>query len=408
MSEKLVATLTVSFDKEKELEEKHIKNKAFEDASYCAIVLEQMTSELSEALGEAQIIEDTLFFKCFPKSGVTIGASAGSVSISSEYRTDAITTVATFGGTDSSLLQYPEAKEVILEPLGMCIQEVVAKTDMTINGVPYNKGDVIELKTITPSFDFNEETNSIEAFDGFKKVEIYGHCLVKYKSDYSLVIYKPNFSSLVERTRNDKKKKGKSDKLYAGTIYAYRLFNKKTYAVSQDVDVDKVKSPEYARVYSKIVLDEDGSHEAPEGWPNETEIETTDGVKRNFNYLQKNGTIQKKELDPDMSFTDQRSHLIVYIDMFGNLIWEHQNHYLLDPFDSINVPCELKELNPKKPEFFLRFAAPPGGAKTQTAEAFMFEMMTTTWRDIFIIPDKAKFKTKILDYFGEMKGIEAE
>ena len=397
MSEKLVTTLTVSYEAEKRIETNHSKNKEFADASSFVIVLEQMSSELSSVLGAAQIKEDILYFKCFPSHDITIKASLGTATIASEKRIDSITDIVSFGGTSSSLLKYPNATEVTIEPLGECIREVVALKDES----GFKKDDIKELKVVTPSFEFNQETNSIEVFDGFTSIEIYGHCLVHYKSEYSLVEYRPNFNGLIERTSNDKRKKGKSDKLYAGTIYAYRLFNKKTYAVSQDVDLDKVKSPEWARVYSKIVLDEDGSHESPEGWPTNKELD--DGVNFNKN----NGNDPKPELDPDMSFTDTRVHLLITIDMFGNLNWDHQQHWLLDPFDDPKVLCEEKiKYNPKKPEFFLKFASPPGGAKTSSAEEFIFEMMNTTWRDIFIIPDKAKVKDKILDYYGEMKGIE--
>lgn len=414
---KIVETLVIPFIAESKIADDLRKNKIHEEQAECHIVLEQMSSDLAESGDsdgsntEAQIIEDTLFFKCFPTKDVTVMASFGSVKVAEETRTDSIVDIIAFGGTTSSLLKYPEAKDVVITPLGNVIKEVIAQFDSSL----YKKGDVMELRVITPSFEFNKETNSIDAKEGSSTVEIYGHCKVEYKSDYRIIKYKPDFTKLTERTRNDKKKKGKSDKLYAGTIYAYRLFEKKTFAVSQDVEVDKVKTPEYARVYSKIVLDEDGSHEAPDGWPDTKTIETTDGVERKFNYLEKNGTKQKEELDPDMSFTDQRTHLIVNIDMYGNLIYEYQHHWLLDPFDDKKIPCELKDapdakthLNPKKPDFFLKFASPPGGAKTKSAEEFIFEMMNTTWRDIFLIPDKKKFKEKIKDYYGEMKGIEEE
>ena len=408
MSELLVSTLTVSFS-EKDIVDSQIRNKAFADISNFVIVLEQMTTDLREALGSTLIIEDTLFFKCYPSSDVYINASMGTASISSEVRVSYISDVVSFGGTDNSMLSYPEAYEVSISPLGTCIQEIIAtRNGQWYNGTHYQKGDVMDLKIVTPSFRFNDQTNSVEAFDGFKKIEIYGSCLVSYKTKYSVITYRPNFSALVERTNNDKRMRSVNDKLYAGTLQAYRLFNRKTYVVSKDVEVEKVKSPEYARVYSKIVLDEDGAHEAPEGWTEVTNIEVENVGVRPFNYLQENGTIRKDDLDPNQSFTDQRVHLIVTIDMYGNLIYDYQNHWLLDPFNDVKTPCESKINNPKPPEFYLKFASPPGGAKTSSAEEFMFEMMATTWRNIFLIPNKEKFKEKMIDYYTAIKGIEEE
>jgi hypothetical protein len=337
------------------------------DTSGYFIVIEQQERKLQEEFGEISL-DPFIVLHCYP-GDVELQALHGELKIGEE-RVKTVVEVIRFNGSDGARLKYPNAYEVNLTPVGNVMEEVYEK-DKDGNE------ELVEYRQTSVSYYFRSSNNSAMVSGGSK---VHGVCLAKYKATYVTARYSPEPLKLVEYNPKGEPK----ESLFGGIIFATLEEDGFVRGLAHDVTVDPPPKPiEYARVYSKIVLDSFGPHEAPEGWPDNTAIDP---------YIFKEN---QAELDPDNSFTDERTHLIITIDAFGNLHYEFFGHNYLDPFVDRGLIQYMDTLIASISEswavqFYARFSEAPGGKLAKSPESFYFDMHNLTWRDVFNWIDQAK------------------
>lgn len=266
MSNVLVESLSVSFDADSLGALTGGNNK---------IVLQQMTHQF-DYLGQ-------LWARCFPSSGVTFICNRGTVR-PGEVKTQVIHEGLKFSDSDTAELRFPYATDVILDDSFPRLKKIT-KADGSIEIVESNA-------TLT----FDQDSNSVIASEA-----IYGGCTVAYRTSYQMLYYVP-YSLVVAG--------GWFGMSWAtGTIFGYK--GAVVEMLEMELEIDKDSDwIEFCRVVSKIVLDPDGTHEAPIGWPTTSKF----------------SGLSTKELDPYNSFTDERVHAIVNINNIGSLRYESYNN----------------------------------------------------------------------------------
>lgn len=119
-----------------------------------------------------------------------------------------------------------------------------------------------------------------------------------------------------------------------------------------------------------------------------------DKYKLEFNY--DDNKKKKKSLDPDSVFLDERPHVIIYIDQFGELSYEYTQHQFLDPFSfDKNIDFTANDESAKPlfaPKFFIRFSESPKGVKENSAEKLIFDISKRNWDDIFMSHNKDEIR----------------
>jgi hypothetical protein len=343
---KHVATLTVSYDPS-----------AFSDeAGQSKITLQQMTTRFDG--------EGFLYARCFPSDGVSFKASAGSVT-TAEAIQQSVNEGLKFSNSSRSALKFAGASNVAITPF------------ILMKKVKDQQGNVQIVEASDVRLRYDQETNEVVAESGvgdeIKSIAIYGACFVTYHATYRVLNYKPG---MVKYPRG-------GVLFQIGTIFGYNNQD----VATLDMELDLSSAPdwiEYARVTSKVVLDAEGTHEAPIGWPENTQHD--------------NG----KELDPDNSFTDERLHCIVHINTAGRLRYEDFSNGGSDYWAWFDPKFGYSTWDP---EYQLKLSDPPGGTKANSAEDFKYDLNNRTWRDVFLDVDKDEVLEKLnLEYPGIIEG----
>lgn len=270
MSKKTVTTLSVGFEGSDDDGDGTSAN------GNDKIILEQMTTSFN-ASGQ-------LLARCFPSSGVNFAVSQGSLE-NLGTRTWTFHQGVRFTNSSSAELDKPYASNV---------QFIGQHIFMTRN----KDGDLVR-STASPSFD--SETNSIIVTNRGDLQKVYGGVLVSYKATYQVLGYRPIVLAQLDLS---------SFAINLGTIFAY---NDKD-VVTLDMELDVSQDPdwvEYARVYSKIVLDPDGAWELPDNWRSGGDTQSTGTFS--------SGT---HKIDPDNCFIDERIHCIVSVNYLSQLRYD--------------------------------------------------------------------------------------
>lgn len=344
------------------------------------IVIEQAEKKLKADESEIES-NPYVYLRIYPP-GVTVTALNGAIS-EEEKRIRKVTEVVHFSGTDGVRLKYPDASNVSIKPAGEAAKEIYKIVNEQLVFERY--------EFIIPDYIFRQSNNSIMSTevisvsgDGATQTlpaKIHGACIVTYESTYAKYKYEPDPISLKDYNPIGETK----EELFGGMIFVVLERGRFIHGNAFEVKVEPPPKPvEFLRVYSKIVLDIDGPHEAPTNWPDQITIEP---------YTFKEN---KKELDPENSFTDERVHLIITIDSMGNLFYEFFGHYYLDPFTK---PLKLIQymdtllavaFGSWTVQFYAKFSEAPGGKLAKSPESFYFDMHNFTWRDVFNMIDKVK------------------
>lgn len=269
MSDNTVATLAVSFEGADGTDSSAANGND-------KIVLEQMTTSFN-ASGQ-------LLARCFPSTGVRFAVSQGSLEPLGS-KTWTFHQGVRFSDADSAELDKPYASEV---------QFIGNHIFMT-----RDKDGYLVRSTATPSFD--EETNSIIVTNRGHRQKVYGGVLVSYKATYLVLGYRPLVLAQLDLS---------GFAINLGTIFAYT--DKDVATLDMELDVTQEQDwVEYARVYSKIVLDPDGAWELPDNWRSGGNTQTTGEYST--------GT---HKIDPDNCFVDERLHCIVSVNYLSQLRYD--------------------------------------------------------------------------------------
>lgn len=266
--------------------------------------------------------------RLYPPCEAKLVCAYGRISDLPESRVSDEKEVVTFSGSKTAKLKKPGATNVSIE--------ILRQVSFDENG------DVVYPKV---SFDAKEQQLvSDKAF--------YGAVKVTYQSAYYLYFY--IFAT------NDYDFGGSV--LYGDdTIHA---FYKKNHAeLKMDNSFKKVSQwlPLYT-VTSKIVLDEKGIWEYPMNWENidnSNRKMTQDDPNRAERGMGKFPGYTSYEIDPDMSFTDERVHQTGQYDCFGFVRVQMPNE-ILTPQEPYNTSWSFQELGRANlVRFHLKFASRP-------------------------------------------------
>jgi len=356
MSKRLVSTLQVSFDGDDD------GDGLGDNAGKYRIVLQQRTRRLDPWNRLEAGVYTTGEFK--------VEVTVGSVERGPSYEIP-IREALKFSNSSSANLKYPNAFSVSITPKVMLMEKRDSNNRRTIvpaTGVTYkfdaDKAAVVATKPSGPL-----------ALGNVKDVEVkvYGVVFVSYTATLRILYYKPNL---------DGQNFGGEVVLSLGTIYAYHDYDVATQEMEVDPDNDDPTYVEYARVYSKIVLDTDGAWEAPPGWPENTTYPIA-------------GVGPPGGLDPDNSFTDERVHEIIYVYTSGRLDYERFSTNLLRPYvGTFNY----------NPEYFIRFGSPPT-ATSDPKEEWILTQQGKTWGSVFLDVNKDQILSSITSrYPGAVEG----
>lgn len=335
------------------------------------IILQQLTKRFD--------FEGKLRLRCFPENDVNFVASVGKV-IKGNVFPQVFSESIKFSNSSKVALQYPNAYEVTINALNNIAMELVESPD----------GNYIQQ--ISVRFSFDEESNSIIATDALNELRaVYGACFVAYKAHYLLLDYYPSIEAPFG---------GAYGISYGiGPLYAY---NNKTVEVL-DIELDLSDSQqwlEYAKITSKIVLDNKGTWEFPDSWnqtytdnkqkdPEQKADYTDPGTFTGFSY----------EIDPNACFVDTRVHEIIYINSAGVLRYEDFNNGGDSYWAWYNPYFGDSTYDPK---YECTWSDPPGGSKASNATEFQYDLNHTTWRDVFLTVDK---KSLLAELQNEYPGI---
>lgn len=222
---------------------------------------------------------DVLFARLYPDVPAKIIATAGTVREKESRSVPILYELLKFDGSDRASPKYPIMSDFTAIQRGMAFNEV------------------------------GEEINPMFWVDGFSGEVVasqpfYGGIQIQYKTTYKLLEYR------VERQTSI----AKGSYIEMGMLMAF--YAGSTAMLDMSGDIGNMKSDDFIeayRVISPIVLDLNGSWEAPKGWPENTDYEFT-------------SVAVGETPDPDASFTDERPHEIGYINPYGE--GDHQVYYV--------------------------------------------------------------------------------
>ena len=310
-----------------------------------------------------------LVARCFFSEPVQYVASVGTARAGEKLPQFVMGEGVKFSGSERATLKYPGAFDVVIDTSRSVLMRKSERYGRTIF-VRVNVGLI-----------YDEETESVVTEDG---LPVYGAASVTYQALYQLVYYRPEVENLWWKYA------GASFQL--GTLFA---FNENAVA-TLDMELDMKDSPdwiEYARVFSKIVLDAKGVWEFPPNWKT---------VYQNNKQLQGD---QRQDYPPDgtypntsqtvdggNSFVDERVHLIVEVNSIGTLRYQDHNNGG-DGYWAWEQPYFGSSTY--DPDYEIRFADPPGGSKATSAEDFKRSQNNRTWRTVFAGVNKSALIEKI-------------
>lgn len=345
MAEVTLATLSVEF--------------AEEDRG--RIILQQLLKRFN---GNGDLVA-----RCFSTFPVEYVASVGTARAGESLPQFVMGEGVKFSGSASAQLKYPGALNVLIdESRSLLMRKVVVNQRTYFNRV------YVGLV-------YDPETESVVTADG---LPVYGAASVTYQALYQLVYYRPEVENLWWK--------------YAGASFGLgTLFAFNEYAVATlDMELDLKDSPdwvEYARVFSKIVLDAKGVWEFPPNWKTTySDNKKLQGEQRKDYPAEGRFPNTTETVDGGNSFVDERVHLIVEVNSIGTLRYQDHNNGG-DGYWAWEQPYFGNSTY--DPDYEIRFADPPGGAKATSAEDFKRSQNNRTWRTVFAGVNKSELITKI-------------
>jgi len=347
MADLSLATLSVQF--------------AEEEGGRGRIILQQMLKRFN--------FNGDLVARCFFSEPVQYMASVGTARDGERIPQFVMGEGIKFSGSSSATLKYPGAFDVTIDTSRSVLMRKSQRYGRTIFVRVYV--DLI----------YDEETESIVTEDG---LPVYGAASVTYQALYQMVYYRPTVDNQWWRYA------GVSFGL--GTLFA---FNENAVA-TLDMELDLSSSPdwvEYARVFSKIVLDAKGVWEFPPNWKTTyTENKKLQGDQRKDYPADGTYPYSSQTVDSGNSFVDERVHLIVEVNSIGVLRYSDHNNGG-DGYWAWEQPYFGDSTY--DPDYEIRFAEPPGGSKATSAEDFKRSQNNRTWRTVFVGVDKQALIEKI-------------
>ena len=352
MADLIATTLNVSFDAS--------------ESSSNQVVLQQMTTRFDN--------QGQLLVRCFSSHDVNFKVSTGRI-ILGEIKERIVREGLTFSNSNSTALKFPEAYSVEIVGKHVQLKQVIQ------NGV-------LEIVEADLPFTFDAVTNSIVCSEA-----VYGGCFVSYRTLYQMLYYIPEVNRFPLSDGSNAVSYG------LGTIYGWKNLN----VQSLELTLDMSSAPEwveYARITSKIVLDELGTWEYPAAW-----VET-------FNANRKLAHDQRREetkmgvfsgvshqIDPNNSFTDTRTHCIIKINTHAVLQYEDFNNGG-DGYAWWFMPYFGR--SDYNPEYEISLSDPPGGKKAANAEEFKRDLNNRTWRDVFLQVNKSQLIIEMRDSYPSL------
>lgn len=368
MAESLVATLNVAFNESDSLGDDAGKNR---------IVLEQVTKRM---------VNGILTARCFPSSGVRFKASVGSIE-EKEVRSWSAWEGVKFSDSSESQLKLPGAINVEINANTMVLMKKTKNL--------YGETVIVEAPEARVVWDATDEKIKVQTSLGVP-IKVYGACFVQYDALYRILYYRPDANETPVGGGNY------SFVWTTGTIFGYNNYTVETLEMELDIK-DTPDWVEFARVSSKIVLDERGVWEYPENWEGTYQANKdklpdrkTDFNQGTFDYFTNTYTI-----DPDQSFTDERVHCIIKVNTVGAIQYEDFNNGG-DGYWAWNMP--YFGLVGYQPVYTCKWTDPPGGKKASSAEDFKHDVNHRTWRDVFLEVNKNDIKEKLRDDYPGIKG----
>lgn len=309
-----------------------------------------------------------LIAECYRSDPVEYAASVGEVRSVNRIPRLIYSEGIRFTGTNSATLKYPGAIDVSI------FQGNVLMTKIKRHGR-------FVFQRSHAGLIYDEATESVITEDGSA---VYGAVSVRYTTIYDNLYYYPQFQ--------DFRAQRGGFVTTIGTIFAY---NENTVA-TLEMEVDINTSPdyiEYARVTSKIVLDAKGVWEFPPNWKATYQANKEKEGDQRDDYPDE-GTFpySAQKVDGGNSFVDERLHLIIEINSFGRLRYNNHNTRIYPPY------IGMYNYNP---DYEIRFADPPGGARATSAEDFKHSQNNRTWRTVFAGVNKQKLLERLqIEYPG--------
>jgi hypothetical protein len=188
----------------------------------------------------------------------------------------------------------------------------------------------------------------------------YGGIKATYMCQYKLLKYMPSIENIPVGGGNY------ATNISSGTVYAF--YNKQM--TSHQISFNTSDEPVYVecyRLYDKIVLDENGSHEAPDNWPDSGSYQAS----------------PNSYVDPTNSFTEERTHEIGYISYIGSISYYSFSARVLDPFTTTTSIGEDRR------QYYLRFSSPPSSGQN-----------VANWRRVFAGIDRASILSRVQSKYG--------
>lgn len=227
-------------------------------------------------------------FRQYPQVKARLVSSHGIISDVPEYQTSNEKEIVVFKGDRIATLKRPGATNVSIEPLA---------------GIAFNEnGD-----SVYPTLTFNEEKQQIES-----NIAFYGGCKVSYQAGYLLWFYRQNieFRPFDQRTIRN-----------GDTIHAFYNGNHAELDIDSSFDNKSTWLPLY-RITSQIVLDPLGVWEYPLNWKSTdtaNKAKTQDDPSRQQKPMGTFPGWTAYQIDPDNSFTDERTHQTAEYNAFAEI-----------------------------------------------------------------------------------------
>jgi hypothetical protein len=314
-----------------------------------------------------------LVARCFFSDPVEYVASVGTARAGERLPQFVMGEGVKFVGSSSATLKYPGPFDVVIDTSRSVLMRKVKSYGRTI------------FQRVYVDLIYDPLAESVVTADG---LPVYGAASVTYQALYQLVYYRPEVDNQWWRYA------GVSFGL--GTLFA---FNENAVA-TLDMELDLKDSPdwiEYARVFSKIVLDAKGVWEFPPNWKS-TYQGNKDKLGEQRDDYPADGEFPNttETVDGGNSFVDERVHLMVEVDSNGRLRYGDHNNG-----GSGHTLWEQPYLGNStyQPDYEIRFAEPPGGSRATSAEDFKRSQNNRTWRTVFAGVNKQRLIEKIQDEY---------
>lgn len=325
------------------------------------IILQQMTKRFN---GNGDLVA-----RCFFTDPVEYVASVGTARAGEQIPQFVMGEGVRFTGTSSATLRYPGAFDVVIDESRSVLMRKAKRFGRTI------------FQQVNVGLIYDPETESVVTADG---QPVYGAASVTYQALYQLVYYRPTVDNQWWR--------------YAGVTFGLGTlfaFNENIVA-TLDMELELKDSPdwiEYARVFSKIVLDAKGVWEFPPNWKSTYQGNKQKQGEQRDDYPAEGIFPNTTEtVDGGNSFVDERVHLIVEINSIGTLRYQDHNNGG-DGYWAWEQPYFGNSTY--NPDYEIRFAEPPGGKRATSAEDFKRSQNNRTWRTVFAGVNKQALIDKI-------------